>query len=99
MRRNTETNFWSKITQGDNGHYFYVGESMKGYPHGRIRWKGRLKSVHRIAFELRYNFHLRDDELIVNTCGNNKCCCPEHLKITDRKKLITLTHNNKPFRI
>jgi hypothetical protein len=49
----------------------------RGY--GRIRWRGRIRSTHRVAFEVFYKEVPPDDKLVLHTCDEARCINPDHL--------------------
>lgn len=47
--------------------------------HGQIRWRGKVVSVHRLAYELVNNVHLDSTVVVCHVCDRASCVRPSHL--------------------
>lgn len=47
--------------------------------YGRVRWEGRVQSVHRISLEIKLDRPIRPGFLACHTCDNPPCFLPDHL--------------------
>jgi hypothetical protein len=73
------------LVPGENGCLEWRGASHeRGY--GRLRWKGKVRSAHRVAWSLARGQDVPEYTLIRHLCGNTACCNPEHLRIGTAKE-------------
>lgn len=83
-RSNTMTDEELKIYIKDNcnidntGCWVWQGLSQKGY--GRISYKNKSISVHRLIFILFKDTNLQGNLEISHKCNNSLCCNPDHLE-------------------
>ena len=79
----TEHEFWSRMVKSA-GCWTWTGPlDSRGY--GHLRWDGKNKRAHRLAYELTYGpipagdgFH---GTVVMHSCDNKKCCNPAHLAL------------------
>ena len=81
--------FWEKVTRGKVGECWLWQAAVNSSGHGVIGIGGKVRSAHRIAFELTYG-PLAEGEQVHQTCGNRLCCNPRHLVGDDRPKVTAL---------
>lgn len=72
-------NFWSKVARtADVNACWEWTASKTGKGYGRIRWRGKTRRAHRVAFELTYG-DIDDEIFVLHKCDNPPCCNPNHL--------------------
>ena len=64
--------------------WLWTGATRKARPgacpvYGRIRYKDKKFTTHRVAYELYYGKPLLDDEILLHACDNPLCNNPHHL--------------------
>lgn len=74
-----ELNFWSRVAitaDIEKCWEWKICKNPQGY--GRIKWKGKQRQAHRVAFEI---FYKREPVNMVRhfVCDNTGCCNPHHL--------------------
>ena len=57
--------------------------------YGFIRDGKKMRTVHRVSYELNNNATIPDDTCVFHLCSNYLCCNPAHLELGDRKDLTT----------
>lgn len=71
-----EARFWSHVER-TNSCWLWTGLLCdRGF--GRVRVSGRLRSAHRIAYELARG-PIPADTVVRHSCGERACCRPDHL--------------------
>lgn len=77
-KKDFEIRLWDKIKIGPECWEWQAGKSINGY--GRILFKGKNSSAHRILFQLWHNIELEKHELVLHSCNNRGCVNPDHLR-------------------
>lgn len=77
--KNTPENFWSKVIKTDTCWLWDSKWIIEGYD--MIKWHGRKKAVHRLAWELTYGDVVDKHIVIHHKCDNKLCVRPDHLFI------------------
>ena len=78
-----EQRFWSKIRKTPDCWVWTAVTDSNGY--GLIRVDGRMRSTHRVAWELT-NEPIPDGMFLDHRCGNPLCVNPAHLRVTTRSQ-------------
>jgi HNH endonuclease len=84
--RNTAAKFWARVGQPDpvTGCRLWLGGSDKdGY--GKIKYEGRFRRAHQVAFELATGVAIPADRLVMHSCDTPPCCEPLHLTLGTNK--------------
>lgn len=77
MRRNTSETFWARIDRAQDGCWTWLGEIARdGY--GVIKWGGRYRRAHRLAYELTVG-PIPVGMPLLHACDNTLCVRPDHL--------------------
>ncbi|MEH2393685.1 MAG: hypothetical protein V7K21_19160 [Nostoc sp.] len=84
VQPDVEQRFWDKVQKLECGCWLWKGVKTK-YGIGRFKYRGKLRSAHRFAYEVFYEA-IPDDVWIVRRpeCKTPGCCNPEHLMLGDR---------------
>ncbi|QLE47833.1 hypothetical protein FD724_06720 [Nostoc sp. C057] len=74
-----EQRFWDKVDKLESGCWQWKGAKTK-YGIGRFKYRGKLRSAHRFAYEI-FVEHISDDVWIIRKsfCPTPGCCNPDHL--------------------
>lgn len=88
--------FWEKVSKSD-GCWQWIGQiNLDGY--GKIKSDGRLKSAHRISYEMAKG-PIEPGKLIDHACHNRSCVNPDHLRpVTQKQNLenqVSATRTSK----
>ncbi len=69
-------NFWQMLSSQEPGIcWLWLGaRDPRGY--GRVRWQGKARLAHRVAYELT---HGQAADCVCHRCDTPPCCNPEHL--------------------
>lgn len=71
--------FWKYVNKkSDNECWEWNGSLMKRGNYGQLRHNLKTLKAHRISYELHFG-KIDKDKLICHSCGNSKCCNPNHL--------------------
>jgi hypothetical protein len=75
--------FWKRVERrGENECWNWTGYKKSGPKnpahYGKLGWKGRQTSPHRVSFELA-NGEIQEGMMVLHTCDNPLCCNPSHL--------------------
>lgn len=81
--------FWRRVMVGaPDVCWPFVGARGNDYGHGSIRWDGKQRLAHRIAYQLATGTtlveegKLRPDSVcVLHVCDNPSCCNPSHLRL------------------
>lgn len=80
-------------------HWFYKGKITKNRPYGAFCYNKTSKPAHEIAWVNSGGEQLKKGQQLICTCDIKSCCNPEHLIITDKHALMSLSigrgENNK----
>jgi hypothetical protein len=74
-----EWRFWGKVDISDSCWIWRSAFSQTGY--GLVRWQGKTKLAHRVAYALAYECILLDNQQVLHTCDTPACVNPYHLFI------------------
>lgn len=86
IRGDDERRFWSRINIWGNHWTFEGWLNPKGY--GQIWWQGKMRSVHRVAYELLVG-PIDDGLHIDHLCRFPACVRPDHLEaVTPRENAL-----------
>lgn len=87
----------SKIekTPTERGCLLWTGYKNKG-GYGRIMWRGKMKFVHRIIWEIANGRSIKEGMYILHSCDNPTCCNPAHLREgTNQDNSSDMVHRNR----
>ena len=73
--------FWARVARRGDGECWEWCAARHERGYGRVRWKGRIRSTHRVAYEIGFGRPPADHELVLHHCDNPPCCNPDHLYI------------------
>lgn len=74
----THERFWTRKEVTDSGCWLWTG-ARNNCGYGKVRWRGRLVYVHRLAY---YLTHGRNPQggCVLHKCDTPACFNPEHLQ-------------------
>jgi len=79
-------------TRFDDGCWVWHGQHVSGYT--RVKYRGKNKRVHRVAYELRYGL-VPDGLELDHTCNNKTCWNPDHVEpVTHQENCIRTSHSH-----
>ena len=61
-----------------------LAKNNLGY--GMMRVEKKMRTAHRVSYELHNDTTIRKDMCVCHTCDNPKCCNPQHLFLGTRKE-------------
>lgn len=80
--------FWGEVAVGLAGDCWEWQGEVDGRGYGQFRvWAQRLRAQ-RIAYSLHFNRDVAPGLIVVQTCGNLRCCNPAHLVLMGRTEQI-----------
>src|SRR5690242_15056230 len=65
------------IAEPNSGCWLWIGHTAKGY--GQMRWRGKVRYAHRIAWELATGTMPTSDVMVCHHCDTPTCVNPDHL--------------------
>ena len=78
MRRNDAASFWRRVDKSGDCWEFQGCRLFEG-GYGQIKWSGKNKAVHRVAYELEIG-PIPDGMTLDHLCQNTGCVRPSHLE-------------------
>lgn len=74
--------FWASIDSSGGPQSCWPwlrNKDSRGY--GRVRWRSRMGSPHRLAWSLANNAEVPVGAVVMHVCDNPPCCNPAHLRV------------------
>jgi hypothetical protein len=77
--------FWSYVDKRqDNECWEWKGSLMKRGNYGQLRFNKKTLKSHRLSFEINKG-KINSKSLVCHSCGNSKCCNPNHLYLGNHR--------------
>ena len=78
MTRNTVQSFWSKVSGQSDPLTCWIWSGVVGTGYGLIKWNGKNRSAHRLAWSLTFG-DIPEHLCVCHNCDTPLCCNPNHL--------------------
>lgn len=104
VKPNMPEAFWTRVEIGASDECWpFLGKSGNQYGHKQAYWRGRMRSAHRVAYEITHGIQLADARYlrtdtpcVLHTCDNPPCCNPAHLRLgTQQENIQDASHKRR----